>query len=91
MNQVFVDDFIIRGRHDVGRLVQLGNHTGHLGASAAFTQNVDSRIGRFKLLFNFSSKQVYFLNFLLNPASPTIPVPKRNMVAGSGTRVGGSY
>jgi hypothetical protein len=33
----------------------------------------------------FEYWHIYFLNFLLNPANPTNPVPKRSMVAGSGT------
>jgi len=28
---------------------------------------------------------LYFLNFLLNPTSPTRPEPRRSMVVGSGT------
>ena len=36
-------------------------------------------------LFMYLLTAVYFLNFLLNPASPIKPEPKRSMVAGSGT------
>ena len=40
---------------------------------------------------SLSLNLTYFLNLLLNPASPARPVPRRSMVPGSGTGAPGVY
>jgi Phage integrase, N-terminal SAM-like domain len=49
-------------------------------------ENKQKRQSQMTLPFPSSNyKSIYFLNFLLNPQSPSNPEPRSNMVAGSGT------
>jgi hypothetical protein len=56
---------------------RFSNKIGRNNTVAALASNI--------YLVNMCLEDYWFLNFLLNPAKPTRPVPRRSKVAGSGT------